>query len=89
MDILRARTRELCAIPPGLGRFWPLVLEGTQAKRRLFDRVYAPLTAGLLQPVAGDSRLQQKKRSQLDRLYQQIADDIANLFNAVGLHVAA
>jgi hypothetical protein len=36
---------------------------------KLFDRVYAPLTAGLLQPVAGDSRLQQKKRSQLDRLY--------------------
>jgi hypothetical protein len=56
---------------------------------KLFDRVYAPLTAGLLQPVAGDSRLQQKKRSQLDRLYQHIADDIANLFKAVGLHVAA
>jgi hypothetical protein len=56
---------------------------------KLFDRVYAPLTAGLLQPVAGDSRLQQKKRSQLDRLYQHIADDIANLFKAVGLRVAA
>ena len=51
---------------------------------KLFDGVYAPLITGLLQPVAGNSRLQQKKRSQLDRLFQQIADDIANLFNAVG-----
>ena len=29
---------------------------------RLFERIYAPLTAGLLQPFSGDTRLQQQKR---------------------------
>jgi hypothetical protein len=38
---------------------------------KLFERIYAPLTAGLLQPVPADSKLQQQKRSQLDRLYQR------------------
>jgi hypothetical protein len=38
---------------------------------KLFDRVYAPLTAGLLQPVAGDAALLHHKRSPLDRLYQR------------------
>ena len=42
---------------------------------KLFERVYAPLTAGLLQPVSRDSRLQRQKRSQLDRLYQQVTDE--------------
>ena len=31
---------------------------------KLFERVYAPLTAGLLQPSLGDSKLQSQKRSQ-------------------------
>lgn len=56
---------------------------------KLFDRIYAPLTAGLLQPVSGDSKLQQQKRSQLDRLYQRVADDLDRLLKAVGLHIAA
>lgn len=56
---------------------------------KLFERIYAPLTAGLLQPVAADSRLQQDKYQQLDRLYQNIADDLDKLLRAVGLKVAA
>jgi hypothetical protein len=56
---------------------------------KLFDRTYAPLTAGLLQPVSGDSKLQQQKRSQLDRLYQRVADDLDRLLKAVGLNIAA
>jgi hypothetical protein len=34
---------------------------------KLFERVYAPLTAGLLTPIAADARLEPHKRSQLDR----------------------
>ena len=34
---------------------------------KLFERVYAPLTAGLLRPVAADARLVEDKRHQLDR----------------------
>jgi hypothetical protein len=43
---------------------------------KLFERIYAPLTAGLLQPLSGDSRLQQQKRTQLDQLYQRVVDDL-------------
>ena len=43
---------------------------------KLFERVYAPLTAGLLSPVRSDRQVEQQKRSQLDRLYQRVVDDI-------------
>src|SRR5436309_4216616 len=52
---------------------------------KLFDRVYAPLTAGLLQPVASDAALLQHKRSPLDRLYQRINDGLDRLLHALGL----
>ncbi len=39
---------------------------------KLFERVYAPLPAGLLRPVTADARLAEEKRYRLDRLYQRI-----------------
>jgi hypothetical protein len=56
---------------------------------KLFERIYAPLTAGLLKPFAGDHKLAHDKRCELDRLYQRIADDLTALLNAVGLKIAA
>ena len=56
---------------------------------KLFERIYAPLTAGLLHPVPGDRKLQQQRQTQLDLLYQRIADDLDQLLNAVGLKLAA
>jgi hypothetical protein len=55
---------------------------------KLFERIYAPLTAGLLQPLRGDAKLQQQKRSQLDKLYQRVVDDLDKLMDAVGLKAA-
>src|ERR1700682_1393315 len=55
---------------------------------KLFERIYAPLTAGLLRPISGDRNLQQQKRCQLDRLYQRVVDDIDRLMDAVGLKAA-
>jgi hypothetical protein len=55
---------------------------------KLFERIYAPLTAGLLSPISGDARLQAKHRSQLDRLYQRVVDDLDALVRAVGLKAA-
>ena len=52
---------------------------------KLFDRVYAPLTAGLLQPVDADTALLQHKRSSLDRLYQRITNALDRLLQALGL----
>jgi hypothetical protein len=56
---------------------------------KLFERVYAPLTAGLLAPVPSDTRVAEEKRHRLDRLYQQIITDLDALWRAVGLRCAA
>jgi len=56
---------------------------------KLFERIYAPLTAGLLKPFPGDRKLAETKRCTLDRLYQRITDDLDQLLRAVGLNVAA
>jgi len=55
---------------------------------KLFERVYAPLTAGLLSPLKADAKLPNPRRSQLDRLYQRVADDLDILVRAVGLKAA-
>src|SRR5712691_2983771 len=55
---------------------------------KLFERVYAPLTAGLLSPIKADARLESQRRSQLDRLYQRVIDDLDILVRAVGLKAA-
>jgi hypothetical protein len=47
------------------------------------------LAAGQLQSVPGDTRVQEQRRSQFDRLYQRVADDLDKLFAEVGLKIAA
>jgi hypothetical protein len=54
-----------------------------------FERVYAPLTAGLLAPVVADARLAEEKRHRLDRLYHRVITDLDALLQAVGLKTAA
>jgi DNA-binding transcriptional ArsR family regulator len=55
---------------------------------KLFERIYAPLTAGLLRPFPGDNKLQQQRLSQLDRLYQRVIHAVDDLVQAVGLKAA-
>ena len=55
---------------------------------KFFERIYAPLTAGLLSPIKADAKLEARKRSQLDRLYQRVVDDLDALVRAVGLKAA-
>jgi hypothetical protein len=55
---------------------------------KLFEKIYAPLTAGLLKPFRGDRMLAEEKRCQLDRLYQRVWDDLDELLRAVGLRIA-
>ena len=54
-----------------------------------FAKIYAPLTAGLLQPFHRDRPLAEEKRCELDRLYQRVCDDLDALLRAVGLKIAA
>jgi hypothetical protein len=42
----------------------------------------------LLRPFSGDGKLQQQKRTQLDKLYQRVVDDLNELMDAVGLKAA-
>jgi len=56
---------------------------------KLFERVYAPLTSGLLNPSRADLQLDRTERSRLDRLYQRVVDDLDQLLSAVGLKLAA
>ena len=55
---------------------------------KLFERIYASLTAGLLQPFSPDNKLQQQRLSQLDQLYQPVVQALDNLVHAVGLKAA-
>jgi hypothetical protein len=52
---------------------------------KLFERIYAPLTAGLLKPFRADTKLKDTKRSQLDRLYARVVSSLDKLLQAVGL----
>jgi hypothetical protein len=52
---------------------------------KLFERVYAPLTAARLDSVPGDATLPPRKRSLLDRLYQRLNAALDRLLHAVGL----
>jgi hypothetical protein len=56
---------------------------------KLFEKIYAPLTAGLLAPFSGDRILAEEKRCQLDRLYQRTCDSLDAILREVGLKIAA
>jgi DNA-binding transcriptional ArsR family regulator len=55
---------------------------------KLFERIYAPLTAGLLRPFLSDAKLPPQRLSQLDRLYRRVSEALDRLIRAVGLKVA-
>ena len=56
---------------------------------KLFEKIYASLTAGLLTPFRGDRILSDEKRCQLDRLYQRVCDSLDARLREVGLKVPA
>jgi len=55
---------------------------------KLFERIYAPLTAGLLRPFPADNKLHHQRLSQLDSLYQRVVHALDDLVQAVGLKAA-
>jgi hypothetical protein len=89
-DLSKLRAKGLVAKLPNSRRY-QLLPQGYSiclVFLKLFERVYAPLTAGLLSPIKADARLQSQRRSQLDRLYQRVVDDLDTLIRAVGLKAA-
>jgi hypothetical protein len=55
---------------------------------KLFQKIYAPLTAGILKPFAGDKMLPDEKTTRLDRLYRAVVRALDTLVKAVGLRAA-
>jgi hypothetical protein len=55
---------------------------------KLFERIYAPLTAGLLQPSSPSNKLPTERLSQLDKLYQRVVQALDDLVHAVSLRAA-
>src|SRR6267378_100867 len=89
-DLSKLRAKGLIAKLPNSRRY-QLLPQGYSiclVFLKLFERVYAPLTAGLLSPIKADARLESQRRSQLDRLYQRVIDDLDTLVRAVGLKAA-
>ena len=56
---------------------------------KLFHKIYAPLTAGLLAPFADDAKLTPQTTTPLDRLYLSVSAALDNLMDAIGLETAA
>src|ERR1700726_2686023 len=86
-DLSKLRAKGLVAKLPNSRRY-QLLPQGYSiclVFLKLFERVYAPLAAGLLSPISADKRLESHRRSQLDRLYQRVIDDFDTLVRAVGL----
>jgi hypothetical protein len=55
---------------------------------KIFEKIYAPLTAGLLKPFPGDKELASKRVTRLDKLYRAVVKALDNLCTAVGIKAA-
>ena len=53
-----------------------------------FEKIYAPLTAGVLKPFPSDAQLPRDKVAQLDKLYLAVTQALDNLLEGVGLKAA-
>jgi hypothetical protein len=56
---------------------------------KLFEKIYAPLAAGLLNPYRGDRLMSDERLTLLDKLYRSVTTALNQLVAAVGLKIAA
>jgi hypothetical protein len=55
---------------------------------KLFEKIYAPLTAGMLKPFPADAQLPRDKIAHMDKLYLAVTQALNNLLEGVGLKAA-
>lgn len=55
---------------------------------KLFQKIYAPLTAGILEPFPSDNHMPNEKATPLDRLYRAVVTALDELVEAIGLKAA-
>ncbi|MGO9257721.1 MAG: hypothetical protein ACLQU1_15620 [Bryobacteraceae bacterium] len=56
---------------------------------KLFENLYAPLTAGVMRPCSKDRLLPLHRTAALDQLYLAVKQALDNLIQEIGLEVAA
>ena len=55
---------------------------------KLFEKLYAPLTSGILKPFKHDRRVADDKTTPLDKLYRKVVRALDQLVDAVGVKAA-
>src|SRR6516165_10665710 len=55
---------------------------------KLYEKIHAPLTAGILRPFAADHDIPQEKITAIDRRYSAVIHALDDLLDAVGLKAA-
>ena len=55
---------------------------------KLFEKIYAPLTAAILAPFRDDNRVLESSTTKLDRLYRAVVRALDQLAEAVGIKAA-
>jgi len=55
---------------------------------KLYEKIYAPLTAGILQPFVADQSIPREKITALDLRYTAVIQALDDLVKAVGLKAA-
>jgi hypothetical protein len=86
-DLGKLRGKGLVRRLPGTQRY-ELTAEGYRLAvlyQKLYHRLYAPLTAGTLEPVAADDRVPHSRKAKLDRLYEAVDRALRQLSEGVGI----
>jgi hypothetical protein len=90
-DLSKLRAKALVEKIPRSRRY-RLTAEGYRISLiylKLFHKLYAPLTAGMIHPFAGDRLCPVTRTSTLDQLYLAVGQALDNLIREIGLEVAA
>ena len=53
--------------------------------QKLYHKLYAPLVAGLLEPMAADAQVAGSRKAKLDRLYEAVDKALRALSAEVGV----
>jgi hypothetical protein len=86
-DLGKLRGKGLVVRRPGTQRY-ELTAEGYRLAvlyQKLYHRLYAPLTASTLEPVATDHRVPGSRKAKLDRLYEAVDKALRQLSAGVGI----
>ena len=75
----------MASLYPQTLRALGMVPEEYKLGLKLYEKIYAPLTAGILQPFAADQSIPRERITALDLRYTAVIQALDDLVKAVGL----